>query len=101
MSNWLGTWKHRKKINIDKSDIGKKLRHFPLAIPLGEMVGKNKITDLDYPIESVVGIWAYSDSGNLSILLYGHFPIHMINPTLKILSGDLILLLNPMIQSPE
>jgi len=48
MSNWLGTWKHRKKINIDKSDIGKKLRHFPLAIPLGEMVGKNKITDLDY-----------------------------------------------------
>jgi len=48
MSNWLGTWKHRKKINIDKSDIGKKLRHFPLAIPLGEMVGKNKITDLNY-----------------------------------------------------
>lgn len=45
---WLGTWKYRRKITINKNTLQNSLRHFPLLIKLGSSVGLNStdVTDI-------------------------------------------------------
>jgi hypothetical protein len=39
MANWLGDWKYRRKITIDKDKIDAALTHFPVLLKLGDEVG--------------------------------------------------------------
>jgi len=38
---WLGTWKYRRKITVDNTNVDSDLPHFPVPIVLGDSVGQS------------------------------------------------------------